>query len=376
MINICEVNLNSRYERDRFIDVHFDLYKGTSQWVPPFRADIHMMLNKKKHPYYEHSDADFFIAERDGKPVGRIAALENKPFNLYHHAKDAEFYLFDSINDQAVADALFDTVVNWAKSRGLNKLVGPKGFGPLDGYGIQIEGFEYRQMMNMMNYNFPYYRDLVEHYGFYKAVDFVSSFARPDNFIIPEKVQKASEIALKRGSFEVLNFKNKAHLKKWAPKIGAAYNKAFVNNWEYYPLSQKEIDYVVSNVMTIVDPDLLKVILKNGEVVGFTFPFPDVSQAMQRNLGKLGLIEIIRLFAEVRKTNWITFNGVGILPEYQGLGGNAIIYVELAKAMRAKPQFVNSELTQVAESAKQMRKDLANLGVKFYKNHRVYQTEI
>ena len=87
-------------------------------------------------------------------------------------------------------------------------------------------------------------------------------------------------------------------------------------------------------------------------------------------------IEIIRLFAEVRKTKWITFNGVGILPEYQGLGGNAIIYVELAKAMRAKPQFVNSELTQVAESAKQMRKDLANLGVKFYKNHRVYQKEI
>jgi hypothetical protein len=231
-------------------------------------------------------------------------------------------------------------------------------------------------MMNMMNYNFPYYQDLVENFGFYKAVDFVSSYARPDLFIVPDKVKKAAEIALKRGSFEVLNFKSKRHLVKWAPKIGEAYNKAFVNNWEYYPLSKREIDYVVSNVMTIVDPDLLKVILKNGEIVGFTFPFPDVSAAMQKNKGNLGLFEIIRLFSEVKKTNWISFNGVGILPEYQGLGGNAIIYVELSKAMKAKPQFLNSELTQVAESAQQMRKDLANLGVKFYKNHRVYQKDI
>ncbi|MCJ7696316.1 MAG: GNAT family N-acetyltransferase [Anaerolineaceae bacterium] len=335
-----------------------------------------MMMNHEKHPFYEHSDADFFIAEIDGKPVGRIAALENKPFNKYHNTRDAEFYLFDCINDQEVAEALVGKVIEWAKSRGLTKLIGPKGFGPLDGYGIQIEGFEHRQMMNMMNYNFPYYRDLIENLGFTKIVDFVSSYIKPGDFVLPEKVIKASEIAQKRGSFEVLNFKNKKHLRQWALKIGEAYNKAFVKNWEYYPLSKREIEFVVSNIMTIVDPDLLKVILKNGEVVGFTFPFPDVSVAMQKNKGKLGLIEIIRLLSEVKRTKWLTFNGVGILPEYQGLGGNAIIYSELQKAMKAKKQFVDSELTQVAETAVQMRKDLGNLGVRPYKNHRVYQKDI
>jgi len=337
---------------------------------------VKTMMNPEKHPYYEHSDAEFFIAEKEGRVVGRIAALENKPFNRYHDKKDAEFYLFECVNDQEVADALFETVFNWARIRGLNKLVGPKGFGPLDGYGIQIEGFEHRQMMNMMNYNYPYYRDLVENLGFTKVVDFVSSYIRPQEFQLPEKVRKAAKIAKKRGSFTILNFKNKRELLKWANPIGDAYNKAFVDNWEYYPLTQNEIDFVVKNVMTIVDPDLIKIITKDEKVVGFVFPFPDVSAAMQKNQGKLGPLAILRLLIGIKRTDWISFNGVGILPEYQGLGGNAIMYAELEKSMHTKEQFVHAELTQVAETAEQMRKDLKNLGVKFYKNHRVYQRDI
>jgi len=376
MITVHKIDLNSKSEVNRFIQVPFDLYKGHPQWVPPFITDVKKMMNPDKHPYYEHSDAEFFLVEKDGKAVGRIAALENKPFNQYHQVKDAEFYLFECINDQEVANALFTTVMDWARARGLTKLVGPKGFGPLDGYGIQIEGFEHRQMMNMMNYNYPYYRDLVENLGFTKVVDFVSSYVQPQDFVLPEKVRKAAGIAQKRGTFEVLNFKNKKHLLEWAGRIGEAYNKAFVKNWEYYPLTQREIDFVVDNVMTIVDPDLIKIIVKDGEVVGFVFPFPDVSAAMQKNQGKLGPVAILRLLLEIKRTRWISFNGVGILPEYQGLGGNAIMYTELEKAMHRNEQFIHSELTQVAETAKQMRKDLLNLGVKFYKNHRVYQREI
>ena len=376
MINIRKVDIHSKDEVDLFVKLSFDLYEGHPQWVPPFITDIKTMMNPDKHPYYDHSDADFFIAEKDGVDVGRIAALENKPFNAYHDKKDAEFYLFECVNDQDVADALFETVFAWARKRGLNTLVGPKGFGPLDGYGIQIEGFEHRQMMNMMNYNYPYYRDLVENLGFTKVVDFVSSYIQPQHFQLPPKVRKAAGIAKKRGTFKVLDFKNKRELKQWAGRIGEAYNKAFVDNWEYYPLTQREIDFVVDNVMTIVDPDLIKIIVKNGDVVGFVFPFPDVSAAMQKNKGKLGPIAILRLLLEIKRTKWISFNGVGILPEYQGLGGNAIMYAELERAMHADTQFVHSELTQVAETAEQMRKDLKNLGVQFYKNHRVYQRDI
>lgn len=376
MISIHKIDVKDQADVKRFLALPFELYDGHPQWVPPFITDVKAMLNPKKHPFYEHSEAEFFIALTDGKVVGRISALENKPFNLYHDVKDAEFYLFECINDQEVADALFNTVFEWARKRGLNRLVGPKGFGPLDGYGIQIEGFEHRQMMNMMNYNYPYYRELVENLGFTKVVDFVSSFVNPQEFQLPPKVRKAADIAKKRGTFEVLDFKNKRELKSWAGKIGQAYNQAFVKNWEYYPLTQREIDFVVDNVMTIVDPNLIKIIVKDGDVVGFVFPFPDVSAAMQKNKGKLGPIAILRLLLEIKHTNWISFNGVGILPEYQGLGGNAILYAELEKSMHQYPKFINSELTQVAETAEQMRKDLKNLGVKFYKNHRVYQREL
>lgn len=376
MINIHKVDLGSKREVNRFIQLPFELYANHPQWVPPFISDVKTMMNPAKHPFYDHSEAEFFYAERDGKVVGRIAALENKPFNQYHEAKDAEFYFFECVDDQEVANALFETVFEWGRARGLTKLVGPKGFGPLDGYGIQIEGFEHRQMMNMMNYNYPYYRDLVENLGFVKVVDFVSSYIEPQKFVLPEKVRKAAEIAKKRGTFEVINFKNKRHLTSWAPRIGQAYNQAFVNNWEYYPLSQREIDFVVENVMTIVDPGILKVIAKDDAVVGFLFPFPDVSAAMQKNQGKLGPIAILRLLREIKKTRWISFDGIGILPEYHGLGGNAILYAELEKSMHQNSQFLHSELTQVAETAEQMRKDLKNLGVEFYKNHRVYQRDI
>ncbi len=360
----------------RFVQLHYDLYENCPQWVPPFRSDIFNMMNRKKHPYYEHSDADFFLAVKDGKDVGRIAALENRAFNKYHNTKDAEFYLFDSINDQEVANALFDTVSGWALERGLDHLVGPKGFGPLDGYGIQIEGFEHRQMMNMMNYNYPYYRNLVENYGFTKAVDFVSSYVQPKVIPLPEKVEKASRIAQKRGTLQIKAFKNKAELKKWVPQLRAAYNGSFVKNWEYYPLTEREIDFVVGNALMLVSVELIKMITKNGEVVGFMLPFPDVSAAMQKNKGKLGPIELMRLLREIKKTNWIDFNGIGILPEAQGFGGNALIYDILIKALHQTQQYDHGELTQVAETAEQMRKDLANLGCKFYKNHRVYQKKL
>jgi hypothetical protein len=373
MINILPVDNKSRQKQ--LVDFQFELYKDCPQWVPPFRQDIFLMMNKQKHPFYEHSISDQFLAERDGKIVGRIAALINQPFNAYHNSKDAEFYLFDCINDQEVANALLDTVVAWAKERGMTRLVGPKGYGPLDGYGIQIQGQEQRAMMAVMNYNYIYYKDLVENYGFEKEVDFVSSYLQPEHFALPEKVVKAADLAIKRGRFEVKGFKNRAEIRQWIDRIGTAYNESFVNNWEYYPLTEKEIKMVVDNILIIVDPKNLYILLKDNKVVGFEIPFPDVSAAMQKNKGKLGPIELIRLMLEMKRTDWMDFDGIGILPEAQGFGGNAIIYKVVSEVVLNNPQFKHIELTQVAETAKQMRQDLANLGSKFYKNHRVYKKE-
>ncbi|NLZ27040.1 MAG: hypothetical protein GX884_05615 [Chloroflexi bacterium] len=375
MIEIIPVE--TKKEKKAFVEFQYELYKDVPQFVPPFKADVYMQLNKEKHPWYEHSESDQWIAQRDGKVVGRIAALENKRFNDFHKTKQGSFYLFDCINDQDVANALFDTAIAWAKARGLNQIVGPKGYGPLDGYGIQIEGNEHRQMMNMMNYNFPYYQTLVETYGFTKEVDFVSSFVKPQEFVMPEKIKKAVGIARKRARLTIKSFKDKKEIRAWKTRIKEAYNGAFVQNWEYYPLTDRELDYVLNNALLVVIPTMVQVILnENGDLVGFVLPFPDISRAMQKNKGKMGPIEIIRLLLELNKTDWVCYNGIAILPEYQGMGGNALLFDTLLAATQNHPRLVNGELSQVAETAVQMRKDLLNLGVKPYKNHRVYKYSI
>lgn len=155
--------------------------------MPLLDTDAFTYLNRKKHPFHEHSDVDFFPVVRAGKDIGRIAVIENKPFNQYHKTKKANFYLFDCENDHDAAGALFDAAIEWARDRGLNSIMGPKGMGPLDGYGVLVFGHEHRNTMTMLNYNHPFYQELVEAQGFEKEVDFVSCYFPADNFNIPER---------------------------------------------------------------------------------------------------------------------------------------------------------------------------------------------
>lgn len=376
MLTIEKVDTANKKQVKRFVELPHRLYQNCPQWVPLINLDAYTYLNRKKHPFHEHSDVDFFLAVRDGRDVGRIAAIENKPFNEYHKTRKANFYFFDCEDDQEAAAALFETVSDWARARGLTELVGPKGMGPLDGYGILIFGHEHRNTMTMLNYNYPYYQKLVESLGFEKEVDFVSCYLPADKFQVPERVERIAQRVMQRGGLQVKRFKNKRELIAWAPRIGQAYNKAFVHNWEYYPLSPREIDFVVDNIMTIADHRLIKIITHGEDVVGFLFAFHDVSAALQRSRGRLLPFGIIDLLLELRRTNTVAVNGMGILPEFQGHGGNAILYAEMGHTLLGFKQFTHVEMTQVAETTEQMRADLKNLNGVEYKNHRVYRKKI
>jgi len=375
MITIKQVNTRSKKEVNEFVMFPFKIYENVKEWVPPIISDIKLMLNENKHPFYEHSEAEFFTARDNGEMVGRIACLENKKYNQYHGKKQASFYLFECIDDQSVAEALFDRAFDWAHSRGLNVLIGPKGLATFDGYGFLIEGFDKRQMMTMMNYNLPNYPEFVEALGFTKVVDWVSSYINIPDFNMPERAKIVAKRVEERGKFKVLRFSSKRELRKWSWKIGQAYNNSFVNNWEYYPLSDNEIKFVMDNIMVVAVPDLLKVITYNDEVVGFLFAFPDISAALQKHQGRLSPLALVSYLRELKKTNWISFNGVGVLPEYHGRGGNVLMFSEIYKTAHAA-NFLHGELTQIAETATQMRKDLENLGVTPYKNHRIYSKKI
>ena len=376
MLSIEKVDTDNKKQVKRFVELPYRIYAGCVQWVPPLNIDAYNQLNRKKHPFHEHSDVEFFLAVRNNSDIGRIAVIENKPFNNYHHTRKADFYLFECENDKEAAAALFNVAADWAKKRGLDTIVGPKGMGPLDGYGILTLGHVHRQTMTMLNYNHAYYQQLVEAQGFEKEVDFVSCYLPADKFKIPERVEKIAERVIQRGHLEVKKFKNKKELLSWAYRIGMAYNKAFVNNWEYYPLTQREIDFEVENIMTIADYRLIKIVTHAEDVVGFLFAFHDVSAALQRAKGGLFPLGLFDILSEMRRANTVAVNGMGILPQYQGHGGNALLYYAMGKTLLEFQQFVHVEMTQVAETTEQMRADLKNLNGIEYKNHRIYRKKI
>jgi hypothetical protein len=375
MLTVTEIDTTSKAQVRKFVRLPYRLYKNHPQWVPPLLIDSELYLNKEKHPFYAHSDAAFFIAEREGQVVGRIAGVENRSYNNYHETRKASFYFFDCEDNDEVAKALFQRVFEWCYRRQLDEIIGPKGFGPLDGYGILVEGYEHRQLMTMMNYNFPYYPRLVEAQGFTKEVDFVSCYLNSQKFGLPERVHRIAERVLQRGQLQVQRFQTKNDLRNWAKRIGQAYNQAFVNNWEYSPLTDKEIDFVLQNILTVADPRLIKIITHQDQAVGFLFGFPDLSAALQHAGGHLLPFGLVDIMLEMKRTKWVALNGAGILPEFQGRGGNALLYSEMEKTIRDF-KFEHADLTQVAETAVEMRSDLINLGGQAYKNHRVYHRKL
>jgi hypothetical protein len=376
MLAIEKIDTSNKAQVRQFVDLPYRLYKDCPQWVPPLYMDAYLPLNRKKHPFFEHSEADFFIAKRDGEVVGRICAANNKRFNDYHQTKKAHFYGFESIHDLDVAGSLFEAAKDWSKKRGMDTLIGPKGLSPFDGYGILVDGFEYRQMMTMMNYNYDYYPRLLEALGFEKEVDFISCYLPADSFRIPERVERIARRVLERGDLWVKHFRSKRELIQWAPRIGHAYNKAFIHNWEYYPFTEGDVKYAVDNVFLIANHRLIKLILHRDEIVGFLFAFPDVSAALQRAKGHLLPFGIIDILLEMKRTKTVSGNGMGILPEFQGKGGNALLYDEMGRTVFGFNQFEHVEMTQVAETTRQMRADLKNLNGVEYKNHRVFRKSI
>ncbi len=375
MLNVERIDANNKGQRRRFSHLPFQFYEDTPQWCPPILVDIENSLDRNKHPFYEHSDGEFFIAVRDGKDVGRLAVMENRAFNQYHNVHKGQFYYFECEDNLETAQALFERGIDWLKKRGVDTIIGPKGFGALDGYGMLVEGFEHRQMMTMMNYNKAYLPNLMEQMGFEKEVDFVSCYAAVPEFRFPDRIGEIADHVRKRGTLRVKRFANKRELVQWAPRIGRTYNQSFIRNWEYYPLTDREVKFVVDTVVTVADPNLIKIILHNDDVVGFLFAFADVTPALQRSRGRLLPFGLPDMLLEMRRSKWITVNGVGILEEFQGHGGNALMYNEMEKTVRQR-NFEHAEMTQVAETAVNMRRDLINLGGKPYKNHRIFHKSI
>jgi hypothetical protein len=357
----------------RFVELPYRLYRSHANWVPPLVRDVAIQLDRRRHPFYEHSDAAFFVAVRGGRVTGRIGALELRPYNHAHGVRHVSFTMFDCEDDPEAAAALFSRVFEWGRRRNLDRIVGPRGISALDGYGLLVNGFERRQLMTMTGYNGLWYSRLVEALGFEKTLDFVSYELTRATFLMPEAVRRAAARA--SATMRVIRFPSRRALVRAARGIGETYNRAFVSNWEFYPLSDREIEFLVDQLRPLADHRLMTFIAAHEEIVGFVLAFADVSAGLQKAAGRLTPLSVLRLLFERRRATSVALNGAGILPQYQGRGGNALLYMQIEAAVR-QARFDRAELPQVAETATRMRSDLERLGAIPIKTHRVYARDL
>jgi GNAT superfamily N-acetyltransferase len=386
MVQVNEIDTTNPEQVQRFLDFPFHLYRDCQQWVPPMDNDARLRMNRQRYPFYRHSDASFFIAVDGGETVGRIAVLEHQRYTRPTNApptnipsaedktgtrqRDAFFYLFETIDSREVAEGLFEQAANWARQRGLAFLVGPLGFAAGDSLGLLIEGFEYRPAMGI-GYNHSYFQRLVEGWGFDKEFDLVSCHMTSETQF-PDKIHELASRVNQRRGFRVVSFHNKRELREIVPKIKQVYNQTLGIAERNSPLTEEEIDAVAQRMISVADPTLIKVVLRDDELIGFLFAFPNLSAAIRRCKGRPWPFGWLWLLLEYRRTRWVDLNGMAIVPQYQGLGANLVLYSEMAKTLQMG-RFTDADLVQVRDNNTRMIAELERLGAPVFKRHRVYR---
>jgi hypothetical protein len=369
-MNITQIDLSNKRQVRDFLDLPFHIYKDIPQWVPPLRMDDRLRLDPKRYPFYQHSQAGFFLAYDENHVVGRIAAIDNRLYNQYNNERTAFFYLFECENRQEIANDLVDAACDWAHARGLTKLFGPKGFTALDGFGLLVKGFEHRPAFGLP-YNPPYYPNLIEGGGFEPERDSVSGYLGAD-IRFPARIHElAGRIAERRG-LRIARFRTRDDLRAFVPELKDLYNNALRGTAGNAPLTDAEIKMLANQLLWFADPRLLKIVYKGDEPVGFLMAYPDISAALQKTGGRVFPFGWMTLLREFKRTDWLNINGVGLLPEYRGSGGTAILYSELFKSVVETGQFKHAEVIQIGMENENMERDLENFGIDFYKVHRTY----
>ena len=373
-MKIIEIHPLDRYRTQQFLDLPYKIYRDTPQWVPPLVTDNRRIFDKQHNPFYKHSDASFFLAtSADGAAIGRLAVLNNRHYNDFNHEQTAFFYLFECMHNPDASGELFETGMKWARKSGLTKIVGPRGFSSLDGLGMLVHGFEHRPAFGIP-YNLAYYPELVESAGFKPHSDIVSGYLSTD-VQFPEKVHKISELVQQRRGLSIARYRTRGDLRHLVMQLKDLYNGMIEGTEDNVPLTDEEAKSIANQILWFADPRLIKVIMKGETPVGFLFAYPDISAAVLRTKGRIFPFGWIDLLMEMRRTEWVNINGMGILEDYRGLGGTAILFSEMHKSI-SDCRFKHAEIVQIGVENDKMQRELGDLGIDFYKTHRIYQREI
>ncbi|MFV0536155.1 MAG: hypothetical protein ACK5M3_02150 [Dysgonomonas sp.] len=326
---IREINDDDKKLKKAFVKFPInDLYKDCPYYVPSLVLDELDTLNKKKNPAFDFCEMQLFLAYRDDKIVGRIAAIINHNANKAWNNKEARFSFVDFIDDDEVVDTLFGAAHKWALSKGMDAIIGPMGFTDLDPEGLLIKGFDKVSTM-ATKYSYPYYETQIERLGYEKDADW-NEYLIPVPHAVPERHQRIANMVSQRYGLKVLKFKNLKQISPYIERLFKLMNEAYKPLYGYSPLTQKQIDHYVKMYVPLLRWDIVSIIIKEetDEVVGFGIGMPSLSRGLIKSRGKLFPFGWFHLIKDLKskKNPVIDLLLIGISPEYQGKGVNAIVF--------------------------------------------------
>ncbi|MGC9361812.1 MAG: GNAT family N-acetyltransferase [Candidatus Syntrophosphaera sp.] len=356
-----------------FIMLPFEFYKNDPNWVPPLISDQKKFFSPRHNPFFEHSEARLFLAEKDGKIAGRISAHTNTRHNLEHKDNIGFFGFFECVDDAKVAGALFQKAREWNKEKGKDAIRGPLNFTINDEVGLLIDGFDTPPML-MMPHNPPYYQKLFEDNGLKKAMDLYAFYSDRDD--IPERLARLNEALIKRTGVRIHTLsKNKKQRRKDLETIFQIYTEAWQYNWGSVPLTEKEFQHLADELLPLADPDLVLFAEIDGKPVGFSLSIPNYNEVLKVMNGRVNPITIIKALIAKHRISTSRCIIMGVIKEYQGRGIDTILNYHSYKTGIRK-NVNRSEFSWVLETNEMMIRVADILGARIYKTYRIYEKPV
>jgi hypothetical protein len=375
MASVSIKPVRSRGELKRFVKVPFAIHRDSPQWVAPLIFERMEFLTREKNPYFEHAEAEYFIAERDGRPVGRISAQVDSRWDEFQGGSDAMFGFFEAIEDREVVAALLGAATEWAKSKGRSRILGPMDFTTNEEVGILIEGYERRPMI-LEPWHPPYYRELIEAEGYEKTMDLLMWELQFGDLKEGERFDPAIHVAAEKALNDegiVIRNMRKRNMADEVRSFMDVYNEAWGDNWGFVPITDSEAEFQAKNLKQVIDEDWAYMAEKDGEVIGAALTLPDINQVMAKLNGRLLPFGWLKFLLGKGKIDQLRVFALGVKHDYRHTGVAACLYLKHLETAAGPGAIGGGEMGWILETNGPMNRAMEGMGGKVVKRYRLYE---